>query len=110
MENLIENSDLVFNVTDTREARYFPTLLAKIHNKKIISCGIGRDSYVIVRHGRFGKDFRNKAIQFIKEHQNPVEWGKNPIGKGDGEEVGVGCYFCTDYVAPTDTKTNRRVD
>ena len=58
---MIEAHDLIFNVTDTREARYFPTLLCKIHNKKLISCGIGRDSYVIVRHGRFGKDFKSKC-------------------------------------------------
>ena len=51
LEDLVKNHDVVFNILDTREARYFPTLLSAIYNKLCISVGLGYDNFVIVKHG-----------------------------------------------------------
>jgi ubiquitin-like modifier-activating enzyme ATG7 len=51
LEKLIEEYDIVFNVLDSREARYFPTLFSGIYNRLCISVGLGYDNFVIVKHG-----------------------------------------------------------
>jgi hypothetical protein len=51
LEDLIKEYDIVFNVLDSREARYFPTLFSGIYNKLCISVGLGYDNFVIVKHG-----------------------------------------------------------
>ena len=56
-EELVKSHDVVYNILDTREARYFPTLFAAIHNKLCLSVGLGYDNFVIVKHGY--RDFRH---------------------------------------------------
>lgn len=56
LEDLIKEHDIIFNVLDSREARYFPTLMAGIYNKLCISVGLGYDNFVIVKHGY--RDFK----------------------------------------------------
>ncbi|VDK45522.1 unnamed protein product [Anisakis simplex] len=51
LEGLIKQSDVVFLVMDSREARWLPTLLSRIHGKLTISVAMGFDSYVVIRHG-----------------------------------------------------------
>ena len=38
----------MLNCFDSREARYFPTLLGTLYNKMVTSIGIGYDSFVII--------------------------------------------------------------
>ena len=54
LEEEIKDHDLLLNCFDSREARYFPTLLGALHNKKVFSIGIGYDSFVIVNQGMYG--------------------------------------------------------
>lgn len=56
LEELIKEYDVVFNVLDSREARYFPTVFSGIYNKVCISVGLGYDNFVIVKHGY--RDFK----------------------------------------------------
>jgi ubiquitin-like modifier-activating enzyme ATG7 len=51
LEELVSSHDIIFNILDTREARYFPTLFSSIYNKLCISVGLGYDNFVIVKHG-----------------------------------------------------------
>jgi len=50
---LIDAHDVVFVLTDTREARWLPTVLATASKRKptVVNVGLGLDSYVVVRHG-----------------------------------------------------------
>ncbi len=64
--------DVLFLLMDSRESRWLPTVLGKIHDKIVINIALGFDSYLVMRHG--AKDAEQK----------------------------LGCYFCNDVVAPTD--------
>jgi len=51
LEKLIEEHDAIFLLTDSREARWLPTVVATKQDKLCITVGLGFDSYVIIRHG-----------------------------------------------------------
>ncbi|KAI3617789.1 hypothetical protein CBS9595_003698 [Malassezia furfur] len=82
LERLVARHDVVFLLTDSREARWLPTLLGAAHNKLVINAALGYDSYVVMRHG------------VRSPHQHPR----------------LGCYFCNDVVAPADSLSNRTLD
>lgn len=83
LEKVISAHDVVFLLTDSRESRWFPTVIAKALNKTVITAAIGFDSFLVMRHGV----------------------------KDDGEEnANIGCYFCNDIVSPIDTSANRTLD
>lgn len=96
VEELIKEHDILLNCFDSREARYFPSLLGALYNKLCLSIGIGYDSFVIVRHGKYGDGFYDK----IREG-----------GKADEKDKeNVGCFFCSDYLPPSDSMSNRTLD
>ena len=68
---LVSWCDVMFLLVDTREARWFPTLVATAMEKLVINAAVGFESYVVMRHGL----------------------------KGQGSER-LGCYFCSDIVSP----------
>lgn len=74
IDALIAEHDAVFLLMDSREARWLPTVLSAVHNKMCFTAAIGFDTYVAMRHGVATSEGRN-----------------------------VGCYFCNDVVAPTNS-------
>eukprot|EP01083_Nonionella_stella_P080554 221426_1 len=85
LHDLIRTHDCVFLLTDSRESRWLPTLLGAVEDKITINCALGFDSYMVMRHGVTPKD-------------------------GDDSACRLGCYFCSDVVAPRDSLTDRTLD
>ena len=67
---LIDWADVVFLLVDTREARWYPTLVCMAKEKLVINAAVGFESFVVMRHGLPRQDKR------------------------------LGCYFCSDIVSP----------
>ena len=78
---MVAAHDVVFLLTDTREARWLPTVLAAAHDTLLINVALGLDTFVVSRHGL--------------------------AGQGPGK---LGCYFCNDVMAPSDSSKDRTLD
>uniref|UniRef100_A0A0A9YG02 Ubiquitin-like modifier-activating enzyme ATG7 n=2 Tax=Lygus hesperus TaxID=30085 RepID=A0A0A9YG02_LYGHE len=81
LHTLISEHDTVFLLTDSRESRWLPTVIAASMNKLAITAALGYDTYLVMRHG-----VRNE----------------------EGQKLG--CYFCNDITAPGNSKTDRTLD
>lgn len=80
LQELVDSSDVVFLLTDTRESRWLPTVMARSSGKLMINAALGLDSWLVMRHG-----------------------GYKDTGR-------LGCYFCNDVVAPENSTNNRTLD
>ncbi|QPG73366.1 Autophagy protein 7 [Brettanomyces nanus] len=85
---LFDESDAVFILMDSRETRWLPTVLGNAKNKIVINAALGFESYLVMRHGCI-----NPSVPFE-----------------DQEETRLGCYFCNDVYAPSDSLTDRTLD
>jgi len=84
LDTLVQEADAIFLLTDTRESRWLPTLMAAAYDKILINAALGLDSWLVMRHGGGGESQPN-----------------NPR---------LGCYFCNDVVAPENSTKNRTLD
>jgi len=80
LDALVQEADVIFLLTDTRESRWLPTVMAAAYDKILLNAALGLDSWLVIRHGG---------------------------GVGDGR---LGCYFCNDVVAPENSTKNRTLD
>lgn len=90
LKKLVDEHDIVFLLTDTRESRWLPTLLCASANKVVINAALGFDTFLVMRHGAGpSSSTGDKSVR---------------------ERCRLGCYFCNDVVAPLDSTTNRSLD
>lgn len=83
LTKLVHEHDAIFLLMDTRESRWLPTVMGKAAGKIVMNAALGFDSFVVMRHGKKG------AVQNQQE---------------------LGCYFCSDVVAPANSITDRTLD
>lgn len=102
IETLIKSHDVVFLLMDTRESRWLPTLLTSVFSKICINAALGFDTYMVMRHG-----FRPQPGTETGSSQ-PSGLGVASGGRIPGDQLG--CYFCSDVVAPTDSTRDRTLD
>lgn len=79
LAQLIQEHDAIFLLMDTRESRWLPTVMGKAMGKIVMNAALGFDSYLVMRHGLIGRD----ELQ---------------------AQQSLGCYFCSDVVAPADVR------
>ena len=88
LENLIKTHDVIFLLTDSREARWLPTVLASQYNKICITVALGFETLLVMRHG---------LPHFA--HDTSINGAER-----------LGCYFCNDVVAPRNSLRDRTLD
>jgi ubiquitin-like modifier-activating enzyme ATG7 len=92
LHRLVDESDVVFLLTDTRESRWLPTVMALATGTPLVNAALGLDSWLVMRHG-------------------PPSSGSNDDDNGGGgAPERLGCYFCGDVVAPENSTRDRTLD
>lgn len=107
LDKLVQECDVIFLLTDTRESRWLPTIMAAAHDKMLINAALGLDSWLVMRHGGGGGGGDGVAIDSSKSRDPPA------MAKQDGQAAAhqrLGCYFCNDIVAPENSTKNRTLD
>jgi ubiquitin-like modifier-activating enzyme ATG7 len=100
LHGLIDDSDVVFLLTDTRESRWLPTVMALATQTPLINAALGLDSWLVMRHGP-----SSSALSSI----NHATSTSNDIRDNNNQQR-LGCYFCSDVVAPENSTRDRTLD
>ncbi|XP_043808495.1 ubiquitin-like modifier-activating enzyme atg7 isoform X2 [Manihot esculenta] len=109
LHELVDSHDAVFLLTDTRESRWLPALLCANANKITITAALGFDSFLVMRHGP-GPLNSTKTDDLNAEPGNALSADIDGLALADNGGKRLGCYFCNDVVAPTDSTANRTLD
>ncbi|KAK4574230.1 Autophagy protein 7 [Recurvomyces mirabilis] len=133
LKQLIESHDAVFLLMDSRESRWLPTVMGKAAGKIVINAALGFDTYVVMRHGLRSKESsiqkgEHSADGKVVRHSedvpeslkaaasDPIEspfGSSKPVNSTPSSSAGeeeLGCYFCSDVVAPADSQKNATLD
>lgn len=103
LDDIVQEHDVIFLLMDSRESRWLPTVMGAAYEKIVINAALGLDSFVVMRHGtrdsRSFQDANAKANAFL---------GRKDVTYIPAHDLG--CYFCTDIVAPGNSTADRTLD
>ncbi|PNS16113.1 hypothetical protein CAC42_4514 [Sphaceloma murrayae] len=116
---LISTHDAVFLLMDTRESRWLPTVMAKSQGKIVINAALGFDTYMVMRHGIRTTPKRRTSSSSsglpISHHSHARS--KPDLSSASSADTTsppqldeLGCYFCSDVVAPKDSLKSATLD
>jgi len=100
LHDLIKSHDVIYLLTDTRESRWLPTVMAASEGKILINVALGFSSWLVMRHGKGVKKEEGQLQSSEKNHEKCLEQ----------DEDRLGCYFCADVVAPANSMRDRTLD
>ncbi|XP_063718260.1 ubiquitin-like modifier-activating enzyme ATG7 isoform X2 [Symsagittifera roscoffensis] len=102
LDELVAGHDCIFLLLDSREARWLPTVLGKFHGKLVVNAALGFDSYLVMRHG------------VSMDDANSCANGDSTVPSSSSSAIvkssELGCYFCSDVMAPGDSLSDRTLD
>ena len=98
LDQLIKDHDVTFLLTDSKESRWLPTVIAARYDKMLINAALGFDTLVVMRHGG--------GFQQCDGESNTM----SSTSVSNENSMRLGCYFCNDIVAPIDTTRDRTLD
>jgi ubiquitin-like modifier-activating enzyme ATG7 len=101
LTQLVDCHDVIFLLTDTRESRWLPTLLAAAAGKVAITAALGFDNFVVMRHGL--------PMECAATTADAAAAGSSS-GAAASVHAQLGCYFCNDVVAPLNSTMDRTLD
>lgn len=101
----VEACDVVFLLTDSREARWLGTVLGALKGKTVLNAALGFDSYLVMRHGS-----RDHVLAPGAERTESLATSAELAVSARTPGAQLGCYFCSDVVAPTDSLRDRTLD
>jgi ubiquitin-like modifier-activating enzyme ATG7 len=104
LDKLVQECDVVFLLTDTRESRWLPTIMAAAYDKMLINAALGLDSWLVMRHGGGGVATDSSSSSFNSCRDPPDTATARLLSQR------LGCYFCNDIVAPENSTKNRTLD
>ena len=111
LSDLVARHDVVYLLTDTRESRWLPSLLACHHGKMAINAALGFDSLLVMRHGAYQPATPPPAAAAAAGADGASGGGACCGGTGTiGGGPRLGCYFCNDVVAPANSMLRRTLD
>uniref|UniRef100_A0A5K4F609 Ubiquitin-like modifier-activating enzyme ATG7 n=1 Tax=Schistosoma mansoni TaxID=6183 RepID=A0A5K4F609_SCHMA len=115
---LVQEHDVIFLLTDTRESRWLPTVLATAHGKLAINAALGFDTFLVMRHGVRGP-FKSPSLSVdsLTPDISSLSFDEAIPNKEDSFKKAraisgslLGCYFCNDVIGPMNSTRNRSLD